>query len=581
MVTTRIPVGVSNGRKVYLDPERRSWHMHVVGGSGQGKSKFLEHIIREDILAGHGLCLLDPHGELCDNILRWSAVHGVDKFRKIHVVDPRQGDYRFCFNPLRVADDENELDRVDNIIEALAQVWGGEDSRTQPAIRTTLRAILTALISHGLTLAEAFSLTSFIDQNDERAFLTTKVQNDAVRKTLEGYTEMEKRAPRELVIEFGGMRRRFLELLNDTALCQTLGNVSHAIDFRACMDHQEVVLVNLSDKGYGPERARVMGALLVREMFFTAKRRDENYAKEHPFYLYVDECAEFLTRDIAKLLAQTRKYGLHAILAHQWLGQLKEADAAIYDALMAIQNKVIFGGLQDQDAAFLADELFRTEYDLEVPVAELVKPTVVGYGRTWLQNWSSGEVEGTVESVGSFEVTGLSSGLSSGTVQQYDENGFPVGGVTATSGESSSESSMSGTSQGTATVSMRTSSQGASEALEPILEDRPTAVHSLENVKHMAVRRLRSLPPRNAVVKGGQDQPSFDIHTFAVDEPPCAESVLQSFTKRLMNASPYTVPAVEASDELELRTIELQKDIDFWRAPHKFEPEEDEDAFLG
>ena len=556
MVSQRIAIGHSRGRKVYLDPKRRSYHLHVIGGSGQGKSKFLEHMIREDILAGHGVCLLDPHGALYNDIVEWCAEKRIDRFRRIHLLDPTSPGFRFSFDPLSRRKDEKPTDRVRNFVEALAQVWGGEDSHATPMIRTTLKAVLTMLIENNLTLAEAFSLTNAVDSGGQREFLMDKLTSPIVRQLWDGYVQAAQKSQADFQFEFGGIRRRLSDILDDEEIRQIFGNPDHAIDFRKCMDEGDVVLVNLSVEGLGEDRARALGAMLVREMFYTAKGRDIDYAENHPFYLYIDECADYLTNDISSLLAQTRKYGLHAILAHQWLEQVRDKSPTIFGAIMAIQNKVVFGGLQDEDAVIMADELFRTEYDIEMPVEATIKPGVVGYHVGWFENWSESTTEGDVESDGEFD----SAGTSSGTGQLFDQDGYPVGGTS-----SDGASQATGANQGRSQISMQSDSSGASQGLIPEMKDMPSGVHSLENVKHLAVKRLRSIPERNAVVKG-PGAPSFDIASFTIRDPFVDDEMTLRFKHRVMLESPYVVPAIEAEQTLNLRELELKKNIDFWHA---------------
>ena len=177
---------------------------------------------------------------------------------------------------------------------------------------------------------------------------------------------------------------------------------------------------------------------------------------------------------------------------------------------MSIQNKVVFGGIRDEDAVILADELFRGEYDLEIPVQALIKPSVVGYRRTWLSNWSEsqGVADIVAESTSLGETLSDVAGTSASqtTTPIYDAFGFPTGQTvvaTATAnnaGQSVGQSSVTSTSH--AHVESAAHSQGGSESLEPILEQLPSSVYSLESVRHMAVARLRNIPERNAVVKG-------------------------------------------------------------------------------
>ncbi len=586
-----IAIGHVDGRKVRLSGERRATHMHVMGASGQGKSKFLEHCIREDILAGHGVCLIDPEGDLYQDILAWCAsqrLHETSHRRRIHLFDPSNPDWRFRFNPLYVHDREKPRDRVDNVIEALAQVWGGEDSRNTPAIRNTIRAILTVLISKGYSLAEAFYLTSTADHDQIVAYLTHDLSDPIVAEIWDGYRHMAQTAKREHLTEFGGSRRRFAELLGDAEIRETLSAYDNPIDFRACMDNGDIVLINLAPEAMGHDSARAFGALFVRELYYCASRRDPKTAKQKPFYAYIDECPQFLTNDITEILARSRKRGLHLILAHQWLGQLRKQSDAIYEGVMSIQNKVIFGGIADEDAVILADQLFRSEYDLEIPVQTLVKPGVVGYRRTWLENWSESEgvsdsvAEGTSVGETLGEIIGAMTSLTS--TPAYDAFGFPTGQTVVSTGATGSTSQSRGSSSARSTtqvhVESSSRSEGRSETLEPILKDLPGAVHGLENVRHMAVARLRDIPPRHAVVKGSA-APSFDITTFAVKDAVATPRMIDRFTSRVLEKSPYSVPVTTARAVLldrQKQLIHAARTFPGGYAAHPLAGEADDDA---
>ena len=559
-----IRIGHSDGRGVRLSTERRATHLHVMGASGQGKSKFLEHCVREDIMAGHGVCLIDPEGALYDSIVAWCARHRIDRHKRIHLFDPTNPNWRFRFNPLYVHAGEKPRHRIDNVIEALAQVWGGEDSRNTPSIRTTIRAIFDVLIGHGYTLAEAFYLTSTVDPYRIVSYLTHDIENPIIAEIWDGYKATAEDAKREHISEFGGSRRRFSELLSDEEIRETLAAYDQPIDFRRAMDNGEIVLINLSPEAMGEDPARAFGALFVREMFYCAQRRDPRTAEQKPFYAYIDECGSFITRDIAQILARSRKRGFHVILAHQWLEQLREQGSSIYHGVMGIQNKVIFGGISDEDAVVMADQLFRTEYDLEIPIHALTKPGVAGYRRIWLKNWSHGESISHIEidtvSESAFQTHASSASIGTGLSQAYDADGFPIGTRTVLS--SSAAASVDAHGGGVAhahssgTVDTSSHSEGASEALEPILQDYVGGVHGLENVRHLAVSRLRSIPPRHAVVKGSAE-PSFDITTFDVPDVVVPAETIERFKERVLAASPYTVPADQARQRMRLEYTRL------------------------
>lgn len=567
MAPRAIPIGHVDGRKVRLSAARRASHMHVIGGTNQGKSRFLEHCIREDILAGHGVCLIDPEGPLYKSIVEWCAslrLHETTHRRRIHLFDPTNSDWRFRFNPLFVHEGEKPHHRVLNVIEALAQVWDGENSLRTPTIRDTIRVILTALIEKRYSLAEAFYLTKTHDVDRIVEFLTHGLSDPIVAEIWDGYRHMAEKSQRDHRAEFGGSRRRFAELLGEAEMRETFSAYESPIDLRACMENGDIVLINLAPAGIGREPGQALGALLVRELFYCADRRDPDYAEEKPFFAYIDECPKFLTSDIAEILAKSRKRGLRAILAHQWLEQLGKPGDDIYEGVMAVQNKVVFGGLKDKDAVILADELFRTEYDLEIPVEALVKPSVVGYRRTWLNNWNESqgvaEIEAESTSLGDMlsDVTGAST--SQTMTPNYDAFGFPTGQSVAATASATNAGRIAGqsstTSRSHAHVASASRSQGGSEVLEPFLTDSPTAVYSLESVRHMAVVRLRNIPPRHAVVKGAAT-PSFDINTFEMKKPLVTPRMVANFTRAVLAQSPYCIPAAEARAALSDRQQQL------------------------
>src|SRR6202000_359986 len=148
--------------EVRRSAEERSWHTHILGGSGRGKSSLMQLMIRQDILAGRGLCLIDPHGILADEVIEWSASRRLNDFRRIHIIEASDLDWSASFNPLRLDGVSDPSVRVDAMVAACAQVWGGEDSNRTPLLRKCLTAVFYALALRGLTLVEATELVSSV-----------------------------------------------------------------------------------------------------------------------------------------------------------------------------------------------------------------------------------------------------------------------------------------------------------------------------------------------------------------------------------------------------------------------------------
>lgn len=487
-----LTVGASRrGKSVVLSDEERSRHVHVLGASGTGKSKLLESMIRQDIKAGHGLCLIDPHGTLADEIVKWAASRRVNDFRRIHVIEPADLSRAFGFNPLRM-DGQIDTDmRVGAMVSAFEQVWGGEDTHGTPLLRRCLRSVFYALAAHNLTLAEAPELIRS-ESPTLRRKLTDNLPDSAFGAE---WREFNSLSPREFRESFSSTHNRMLEFLGSAAVRRIIGQRDSALDLRQVMDNREVLIVNLAPRGVlSLDNARLIGTLLTSELFLLALSRDPETARRAPFYLYIDECYNFLTSSIEQMLDQTRKFGLHLILAHQRLGQLGDERGPIYNGVMTGgQTKIVFGGLTDADAEKMAREVMRGSVNLERPKHILDKPVVVDEVPYYLESESTTEAES--RTTGSSSQQGWSS--SRGSSEAYGPDGRTVTGYGLSSG--SGDSGAWGASESSTQGTSRT--RGWSQTLKPVRQIMPTSVYSLEEEMHLAILKLRELPTQAAIVK--------------------------------------------------------------------------------
>ena len=103
----------------------RQFHMYVVGLTGRGKSKFLQNCLIQDIRAGRGCAVIDPHGDLVKDTLR-SLISAGYRFDPEHIlyVAPRRRDYIVPFNVLSRPDPEMETYEVaQRVIAAFMRTW--------------------------------------------------------------------------------------------------------------------------------------------------------------------------------------------------------------------------------------------------------------------------------------------------------------------------------------------------------------------------------------------------------------------------------------------------------------------------
>ena len=168
-MSLKICVGhTKNGTPIYLTHKELSLHTQIIGASGKGRSKAVEHIIREMILQDQGLCLIDPHGYLYHDIIKWcetkqflSKAHERHN-KKIILFDPSESKWTFGFNPLP-SDMENLMADVEEMVQAIAKAWGMENTDETPLLDSSLVNVLYPLAQQGYSLLEGQHLVNATD----------------------------------------------------------------------------------------------------------------------------------------------------------------------------------------------------------------------------------------------------------------------------------------------------------------------------------------------------------------------------------------------------------------------------------
>ncbi len=536
-------------------PEQRSMHMHVIGATGQGKSRFIEQLIRQDINHRHGVCLIDPHGELYEEITGWCAQNGLHRRRQIHLIDPNEPEWTVGFDPLRYDDPVYLTKTVDEAVAACAQVWGGEDTNRTPLLKKCLRAVFYVLARHRRPFSEAMKLASATDSDGFRALVTADLDDPIFRLLWEDLNALH---PREFREAFSSTNNRLIEFLSSPTIRRMLSLKDTALDVSRCMEAGDIILVNLQPRLISSDNARLIGTLLTNTLFNRALRRQKRDATRRPFYLYIDECYRFLTEDIEAMLDQTRKFGLHVVLVHQHLGQLRKYGDHVFDAVMTnARTKVVFGGLADGDAELLAKQLLRQKFDYNRVKTLLDKPAVVDHEMITLRQRA--EATGYSESSSTSSSQGDISGTSTAISQAMGLDGIAIRGETLSSGLNAVTSSGSGYASGQSRSQV--SSVGESEALKPILKTLPTAVEGESEILNRAIRVVRELPRQHFILA----HPSAEPKVVVV--PDVTSSFLsprrkQAFLKAARIKSPFLLPTSEADQVFASRTAPAEAEAD-------------------
>ena len=151
-------VVVGTHKSLLFPRDRRDAHLHVVGSTGVGKSKFLEHLIRQDIRNHHrsgcGLLMIDRHGSLYDGVVEWLARYDVEGNLPVVLIDLRRDDWVVSYNPLRSRAAKKSV-IASNVVDSIAHVWGSQGIADTPRFAHTSRLVVRTLYEQKLTLTEA------------------------------------------------------------------------------------------------------------------------------------------------------------------------------------------------------------------------------------------------------------------------------------------------------------------------------------------------------------------------------------------------------------------------------------------
>jgi len=322
----------------------RRYHMYCIGRTGTGKSTMLANMIIQDLTAGRGVALIDPHGDLAQQVLAF-----VPATRKNHLVyfNPADIDYPIGLNILeRVEASERPLVAA-NLMSVFKKSWS--DSWGPRMSYLLHNALLALLENSGSTL---LGMVRLLADERFRSTIVGNVEDPVVRHYWEKeFASFPKRLLPEVV---SPVQNKIGAYLTHRALRNILGQ-NRSLNFGHLMNANGILIANLSKGLIGEDAANLLGSLLVTKLQLAAMARAAMPEHERQdFYLYVDEFHNFTTDSFADILAEARKYRLNLILAHQYLGQLSERTR---NAVLANVGTMVMFRLGPDDAKILTKEI--------------------------------------------------------------------------------------------------------------------------------------------------------------------------------------------------------------------------------
>jgi len=386
-----------DGSRLELTEDDLQTHVHGVGASRTGKSKLIEWIVREMVLERQGFCLIDPHGFLYDDILRWLAF--VQPKRDIVLFNPSSGSRVVGFNPFLTGRGELGT-QADRRVKATIKAWGQSDSDETPRLERILRCLYHALIEQKYSLDVSKYFLNW-RHKEMRDHLIANIESSTIREEWEDISAL----PRN--VDFYGQvesaRNRVLRFVGSDNIRRIVGLPDNNLNIEEIVAQGKILLVNLQPSdALSEEQGRLLGTLLLNELWEVGRRRrrNSNGAKPTDFFIIIDEFQKFLTPDVPDMLNEAAKYGFHLFLFHQHLAQLEKLDAQVYGSLTNARIKLVFGGLSRGDARRMTEEIFPGQVDLR-RVKFLIEQTKFWPVYTRDHVYSSGTGQGSTNAVAS------------------------------------------------------------------------------------------------------------------------------------------------------------------------------------
>ncbi|MAZ41000.1 hypothetical protein CL654_02695 [bacterium] len=345
-------------RPVRLMEEDRRRHVYMVGQTGTGKSTLIKYMAEQDIKGGKGVCIIDPNGDLIDDML---SVVPTERINDVIVFDPSDLDRPLGLNMLEY--DFARPEQKTFIVNEMQSIFNRlfSEETMGPMFEQYMRNALLLLME---------------DAQNEPA---TLIEVPRVFTDTEYRKRKLARIKNPLVIDFwekeaakaGGdaslanitpyITSKFGNFISNDYMRPIIGQTTSAINFRKIMDEGKILLVKLPKGRIGDINANLLGMIITGRLLMAALGRgDISQEDRRDFYFYIDEFQNFTTDSISTILSEARKYRLNLTVAHQFIAQLREE---IKDAVFGNVGTLVSFRIGTEDAEAL-ERHFAPEFDM-------------------------------------------------------------------------------------------------------------------------------------------------------------------------------------------------------------------------
>ena len=341
--------------KIYIERDDRRRHMYIIGRTGTGKTELLKNMAIQDIKNGEGICVVDPHGDMIEDILQYIPKERADD---VVLFEPSDMERPLGLNMLEVKSAELKDFAVQEMIG--------------PMFEHNMRNVMLTLMEDKQYPGTIADIPRMFTDTDFQRYKLSKVKDPIVRAFWE--KEMAKTSDFHKSEMLGYLISKVGRFVENEMMRNIIGQPYSSFDFRQIMDEGKILLINLSKGKTGEVNAKLLGLIVVSKLQMAAmSRSDIPEDQRRDFYLYVDEFQNFVTDSFATILSEARKYRLNLIMAHQFISQLsvhKEGSSALdmtmRDAVFGNAGTMISFRIGVEDSEIMAKEFAPVfnEFDL-------------------------------------------------------------------------------------------------------------------------------------------------------------------------------------------------------------------------
>lgn len=344
------PIGITNfrndRRKFGIKDKDRLGHIYIIGKTGTGKSTLIKNMAISDMRRCKGLGVIDPHGDLAEELLQY-----IPQERKDDLIyfNPKDTEHSIAFNPLHGIHPSHHHLVASGLISTFKKIW--IDS-WGPRLEYILRFCLHTLLEY--PDATLLDIQPLLTNLSFRNHVLLYVKSDTTKSFWKN--EYDKYPPQLRSEAISPILNKTGLFLTSIPLRNIVGQKTSSLKIQSILDEEKILIVNLSKGEIGEDASALLGSMLVTSIQLAALHRaNQDVEKRKPFYLYIDEMHSFITLAFSSILSEARKYGLALCLTNQYISQL---DERIKSSIFGNCGTLIAFRVGAEDAEYLAKEFY-------------------------------------------------------------------------------------------------------------------------------------------------------------------------------------------------------------------------------